>query len=42
MRPHAAVDEAELVRNPEAGTTALLTATQLAKRWQVPVRTVYA
>lgn len=36
------VDEAEPVRDPEAATPALLTATQLAERWQVPVRTVYA
>jgi excisionase family DNA binding protein len=36
------VGEAEPVGYPEAGTTALLTARQLAERWQVPVRTVYA
>ena len=35
-------DEAEPVRYPKAGTTPLLTARQLAERWQVPVRTVYA
>lgn len=39
--PHQ-VGEIEPVRYPEAGTTGLLTATQLAELWQVPVRTVYA